>query len=101
MRRSIYLMIALCLVLISSVSTIFAQEKPVEIVYYAARSQEQWEPVYEAFRKEYPNIEVRLFRAGIEELFSILELEMMTGQVRADVIHLPDPIRTEIFKEQG
>ncbi len=101
MRKSIHLMLVLCLLLVSSVSVVFAKKKPVEIVYYAARSQEQWEPVYQAFRKEYPNIEVKLFRAGIEELFSILELEMMTGQVRADVIHLPDPIRTEMFKEEG
>lgn len=71
------------------------------IVIYTNIDREHIQRKVEAFNKVHPEISVEIFRAPIEELFTILELELMVGQLRADIVAFGDLTRAELFKENG
>ncbi|MBB4124694.1 ABC transporter substrate-binding protein [Martelella radicis] len=82
---------------ISSASAVSA----AEIVVYTNWVIEETEAFEAAFEAEHPDIDVVFFRAPIEELFTTIDLEVQTGQLRADVIIFGDTTRATALAESG
>lgn len=90
--------LAMVLLLSPLTGTVMAKES---VVIYTNWSLDDVEGIKKAFEADNPNIEATFFRAAIEELFTILDLEMQTGQVKADAVIFGDPMRAELFKANG
>lgn len=72
------------------------QQQPTgNIVIYTPMNNEQIETLIGAFNEEYPGIKVEYFRAGQEELFTKLDLEIQTQQIQADLVVGIDPARAK------
>ncbi|MBE7185592.1 MAG: ABC transporter substrate-binding protein [Methylobacterium mesophilicum] len=70
-----------------------AQDAPSgAITVYTSQPQDQMTAVVEAFRKDYPNVQVEIFRAGTTELMAKLQAEFTAGNSPADVLLVADTI---------
>lgn len=72
-----------------------------DIVIYTNWSNDHVDAFKPAFEAANPGITATFFRAPIEELFTMIDLETQTGQLRADVIVFGDPTRAAEMKAAG
>jgi iron(III) transport system substrate-binding protein len=54
-----------------------------------------------AFEKKYPQVHVKIFRSGTEQVVSKIMTEHKAGKVQADVVLLADAPTFQIFKDKG
>lgn len=76
-----------------------AQAAPLFL--YTSQPDQDVRVLLEAFGKLHPEVEVRVFRSGTEEVLSKVLAERMTGEVQADVLLLADAISFERLKAEG
>lgn len=72
-----------------------------EIVIYTNWSVDHVDAFERSFEAANPEIDAVFFRAPIEELFTIIDLENRTGQLRADVIIFGDSTRANELRDAG
>lgn len=65
---------------------------------YTSQPDEDAARTVEAFRERYPDVEVRLFRSGTEEVISRFLLEAESGAPQADVLLVADAPTFELLK---
>lgn len=94
-NRCILLLVTLLLGLFSG--AVFAHEFTI----YTNHPRDTFDAFIAEFQKDHPDVKVNVFRAPVEELFTILTLEMQIGQNRADVIYFAEHERAEWAKKQG
>lgn len=97
MRRllaSLAAVMALALCFVAS-----AQADP--LLLYTSQPDEDIRILLEAFKKDFPDVAVRVFRSGTEEVVSKVLAEKMTGRVQADLLLLADAVTFELLKTEG
>ena len=76
-----------------------AQADP--LLLYTSQPDEDIRILLEAFKKDFPDVAVRVFRSGTEEVVSKVLAEKMTGRVQADLLLLADAVTFELLKTEG
>ncbi|WBU65372.1 ABC transporter substrate-binding protein [Paracoccus aerodenitrificans] len=76
----------------ASVTTPAIADPSGEITVYTSQPQEQMALVVEAFNKDYPDVEVEIFRTGTTELMSKLQAEFAAGSTPADILLIADAV---------
>lgn len=71
------------------------------ITVYTSQPQEQMASVVEAFNKDYPDVQVEIFRTGTTELMSKLQAEFTAGNTPADVLLIADAVAMTQLKQDG
>ncbi|NHF74389.1 ABC transporter substrate-binding protein [Paracoccus xiamenensis] len=69
------------------------------LTVYTSQPQEQMATVVEAFNKDYPEVEVEVFRTGTTELMSKLQAEFTAGSTPADVLLIADAVAMTQLKQ--
>ena len=69
------------------------------ITVYTSQPQEQMAKVVEAFNKDYPDVQVEVFRTGTTELMSKLQAEFAAGSTPADVLLIADAVAMTQLKQ--
>jgi iron(III) transport system substrate-binding protein len=69
------------------------------ITVYTSQPQEQMASVVEAFNKDYPDVQVEIFRTGTTELMSKLQAEFTAGSTPADVLLIADAVAMTQLKQ--
>lgn len=69
------------------------------ITVYTSQPQEQMVTVVEAFNKDYPDVDVEVFRTGTTELMSKLQAEFAAGSTPADVLLIADAVAMTQLKQ--
>ena len=72
-----------------------------KIVLYTSEPQANANKLISAFNKEYPNVNVQLFRNGTGKLMAKVESERQAGKVQADVLVAADAPSFEKLKKEG
>lgn len=80
-------------------SPIFAADG--KLVVYTSQAPEIAQQTIDAFKAANPGVEVEWTRNGTTQLMNVLRTEMMSGQVKADVLLVADAINLGALKEQG
>lgn len=63
-----------------------------QITVYTSQPQDQMAQVVAEFNKDYPDVEVEIFRTGTTELMSKLQAEFAAGSSPADVLLIADAV---------
>ncbi|WP_220495000.1 ABC transporter substrate-binding protein [Paracoccus sp. MC1854] len=71
------------------------------ITVYTSQPQDQMAMVVEAFNKDYPDVEVEIFRTGTTELMSKLQAEFTAGSTPADVLLIADAVAMTQLKQDN
>ncbi|GGF69511.1 ABC transporter substrate-binding protein [Paenibacillus albidus] len=71
-----------------------------QLSFYTSQPEEDATKLAAAFTKKYPDVEVKIFRSGTEEVTAKLQAEQKAGQTQADVLLLADSVTFESLKEQ-
>lgn len=104
-----YAVFLVCLSLLGSAATVFAQTQEQliagaknegKLVVYGSATAQQLQMYFAAFNKRYPFIKTEFFRTGKQKLLSRVLLEEQAKQYTADVIHT-SVIETHIMKKRG
>jgi len=82
----------------SSLSTLAADGK---LVVYTSQAPEIAQQTMDAFKAANPGIEVSWTRNGTTQLMNVLRTEMMSGEVKADVLLVADAINLGALKKEG
>lgn len=69
------------------------------ITVYTSQPQEQMTTVVEAFNKDYPDVQVEVFRTGTTELMSKLQAEFAAGSTPADILLIADAVAMTQLKQ--
>ncbi|MBE3593417.1 MAG: ABC transporter substrate-binding protein [Candidatus Carbobacillus altaicus] len=69
------------------------------LTFYTSQPDEDAAKLVEAFRKQYPKVNVTIFRSGTEEVVAKLRSEKLAGKVQADVLLLADAVTFEGLKQ--
>lgn len=69
------------------------------ITVYTSQPQEQMATVVEAFNRDYPDVQVEVFRTGTTELMSKLQAEFAAGSTPADVLLIADAVAMTQLKQ--
>lgn len=69
------------------------------ITVYTSQPQEQMTTVVEAFNKDYPDVQVEIFRTGTTELMSKLQAEFAAGSTPADILLIADSVAMTQLKQ--
>jgi len=77
-----------------------AAEKEGKVVWYTAVDVKVAEAVAQAFRAEYPKIQIEVERAGSERIFQRINQEYQSGIKNADVINSSDASHFVLWKQQ-
>lgn len=78
-----------------------AAEKPKgAITLYTSQPEADAQVLIDGFHKVYPDIEVKVFRSGTEEVISKVLAEKQVGALQADVLLVADSVTFESLKEQ-
>ncbi|WP_047606781.1 ABC transporter substrate-binding protein [Rahnella aquatilis] len=72
-----------------------------KLVVYTSQAPEIAQQTIDAFKAAYPNVQVEWTRNGTTQLMNILQTEMMTGDVKADVLLVADSINLGALKKDG
>ncbi|MBZ8133431.1 ABC transporter substrate-binding protein [Afifella sp. IM 167] len=62
------------------------------LTVYTSQPTEQMQTVIEAFNKDYPDVDVELFRSGTTEVMNKLQAEFAAGSSPADVVLIADAV---------
>lgn len=68
---------------------------------YTSQPEADAQKLVEAFNKKYPDVKVKIFRSGTEEVISKVMAEKKMGQVEADVLLVADAATFEQLKKQS
>lgn len=68
---------------------------------YTSQPEADAQKLVEAFNKKYPDVKVKIFRSGTEEVISKVMAEKKMGQVQADVLLVADAATFEQLKKQS
>ena len=68
---------------------------------YTSQPEADAQKLVEAFNKKYPDVKVKVFRSGTEEVISKVMAEKKMGQVEADVLLVADAATFEQLKKQS
>lgn len=71
------------------------------ITVYTSQPQDQMTTVVEAFNKDYPDVQVEIFRTGTTELMTKLQAEFAAGSTPADVLLIADAVAMTQLKNDG
>ncbi len=69
-----------------------------KLVIYTSQAPEIAQQTVDAFKAAYPNIEVEWTRNGTTQLMNVLRTEMISGQVKPDVLLVADAINLGALK---
>jgi iron(III) transport system substrate-binding protein len=70
------------------------------ITVYTSQPSDQMTQVVQAFNKDYPNIQVNVFRSGTTDLMGKIAAEEAAGKVEADVVLIADAVAMTQLKNQ-
>lgn len=70
-----------------------------KLTVYTSQPQDQMAKVAEAFNKDYPDVQVEIFRSGTTELMSKLQAEFTAGSTPADVLLIADSVAMTQMKD--
>ncbi|PZO66530.1 MAG: ABC transporter substrate-binding protein [Paracoccus denitrificans] len=70
-----------------------------KLTVYTSQPQDQMAKVAEAFNKDYPDVQVEIFRSGTTELMSKLQAEFTAGATPADVLLIADSVAMTQMKD--
>lgn len=82
----------------SSLSAVAADGK---LVVYTSQAPEIAQQTMDAFKAANPGIEISWTRNGTTQLMNVLRTEMMSGEVKADVLLVADAINLGALKKEG
>lgn len=68
---------------------------------YTSQPEADAQKLVEAFNKKYPDVKVKIFRSGTEEVISKVMAEKKMGQMQADVLLVADAATFEQLKKQS
>lgn len=72
-----------------------------ELSLYTSQPEADAQKLIEAFNKKYPDVKVKVFRSGTEEVVSKVMAEKKMGKVQADVLLVADAATFETLKKQA
>ncbi|MBZ6395706.1 MULTISPECIES: ABC transporter substrate-binding protein [Pantoea] len=72
-----------------------------KLVIYTSQAPEIAQQTIDAFKAAYPTVEVEWTRNGTTQLMNVLHTEMMSGQVKPDVLLVADAINLGALKKEG
>lgn len=72
-----------------------------KLVVYTSQAPEIAQQTIDAFKAAYPAVEVEWTRNGTTQLMNVLHTEMMSGQVKPDVLLVADAINLGALKKEG
>ncbi|SEP73775.1 iron(III) transport system substrate-binding protein [Faunimonas pinastri] len=72
-----------------------------KITVYTSQPSDQMAAVVEAFKKDYPKVDVQLFRSGTTEVMNKLQAEFTAGAPQADVLLIADAVAMSGLKKAG
>lgn len=72
-----------------------------EINLYTSQPEADAQKLVAAFNQKYPDVKVKVFRSGTEEVVSKIMAEKKMGQVQADVLLVSDAATFEQLKQQA
>ncbi|MGE1067475.1 ABC transporter substrate-binding protein [Pantoea agglomerans] len=72
-----------------------------KLVVYTSQAPEIAQQTIDAFKAAYPAVEVEWTRNGTTQLMNVLRTEMMSGQVKPDVLLVADAINLGALKKEG
>ncbi|TQR12298.1 ABC transporter substrate-binding protein [Psychrobacillus soli] len=72
-----------------------------ELQFYTSQPDTDATALVNKFNEIYPDVEVKIFRSGTEEVIGKLLAEKQAGSVQADVLLVADNVTFESLKEQG
>lgn len=72
-----------------------------ELNLYTSQPEADAQKLVAAFNQKYPDVKVKVFRSGTEEIISKVMAEKKMGQVQADVLLVADAATFEQLKEQA
>ncbi|ROR13386.1 ABC transporter substrate-binding protein [Erwinia sp. JUb26] len=82
-------------------TSLSAQAADGKLVVYTSQAPEIAQQTIEAFKAANPGIEVSWTRNGTTQLMNVLRTEMMSGEVKADVLLVADSINLGALKKEG
>lgn len=88
------------LVLLTGFSSLTATADS-RLVVYTSQAPEIAQQTIDAFKAANPGIEVQWTRNGTTQLMNVLRTEMMSGDVKADVLLVADSINLGALKKEG
>lgn len=71
-----------------------------ELQFYTSQPDVDAEQLVEAFNEEYPDVDVKIFRSGTEDVISKVNAEEEAGEIQADVLLVADAVTFESLKEK-
>jgi iron(III) transport system substrate-binding protein len=71
------------------------------ITVYTSQPSDQMQAVVDAFKKDYPDINVEVFRSGTTEVMNKLQAEFTAGNSPADIVLLADSVAMTRLKDDG
>ena len=71
------------------------------IMVYTSQPSAQISKAVDAFRKQYPNVRVELYRSGTTEVMNKLQAEFAAGRPQADVVLIADAVAMTQLKDDG
>jgi len=82
-------------------TSLSAQAADGRLVVYTSQAPEIAQQTIEAFKAANPGIDVAWTRNGTTQLMNVLRTEMMSGEVKADVLLVADAINLGALKKEG
>lgn len=89
------------LALLAGFSSLTAAAADGRLVVYTSQAPEIAQQTIDAFKAANPGIEVQWTRNGTTQLMNVLRTEMMSGDVKADVLLVADSINLGALKKEG
>ncbi len=77
-----------------------ASAQAADLVIYTSQPQGQMVEVIELFNKQYPDIEVELYRDGTTKVLNKLQAEIAAGDPKADILLIADSVAMNALKKQ-
>ena len=89
------------LALLVGFSSLSAMAADGKLVVYTSQAPEIAQQTIDAFKAANPGIDVSWTRNGTTQLMNVLRTEMMSGEVKADVLLVADAINLGALKKEG
>lgn len=89
------------LALLVGFSSLSAMAADGKLVVYTSQAPEIAQQTMDAFKAANPGIDVSWTRNGTTQLMNVLRTEMMSGEVKADVLLVADAINLGALKKEG
>lgn len=72
-----------------------------DLSFYTSQPDTDAQKLIDSFHEKHPDVNIKLFRSGTEEVVSKIMAENQAGEVQADVILLADNVTFESLDEEG